>query len=201
MNYLAHFQLSHGNNGLMIGALLGDVVKGPLKGKHPCSWEQGIQLHRSIDAYTDSHTIIRNCCQLFPKPYRRFSGIMLDMAFDHFLTLHWREFHEENLPSFSTHIYQLLQQSKLPEAGRKKAEHIIQHDLLNHYQDWSFIIDVIASIGGRMRVNNPLAQASEVLDEQYQQIEASFLSFYPQLQQQVDLIKTTMHKKSDIAKY
>ena len=54
MNYLAHFHLAarlasergEEGDGLLIGALLGDYVKGPLRGDYPDDWEEGIRLHR-----------------------------------------------------------------------------------------------------------------------------------------------------------
>mgnify|MGYP003629303282 FL=1 len=68
MNYLAHFHLAQQlasrcglderdamQQGLLIGGLLGDFVKGPLRGNYPATWEVGIRLHRRIDALTDSH--------------------------------------------------------------------------------------------------------------------------------------------------
>ncbi|WP_339671771.1 ACP phosphodiesterase [Dasania marina] len=186
MNYLAHLHLSHDTPGLMIGALLGDVVKGPLKGEYPADWEQGIRLHRRIDAYTDSHALIRACQADFPKKFRRFSPIMLDVVFDHFLIKHWQQFHPQILATFSTEMYQFLSNTHWPAAAQPHVKRIVKHDLLNRYQEWDFIIEVIASIGLRMRVTNPLADTDEILAQHYQQIEGTFLQFYPQLQQHVN---------------
>ena len=182
MNYLAHFHLSHCDDGLMIGALLGDVIKGPLKGELPARWEQGIILHRQVDAFTDQHHLVQACCRQFPKPFRRFSGIMLDVAFDHFLNLHWSRFHDQPLSGFTDQVYQLLQQSKLPHSAQTKAQRIVQYDLLNNYQDWDFVLEVLAGIGQRLRYNNPLAGAEQTLNDLYPQIENTFMGFYPQLQ-------------------
>ena len=69
MNYLAHFHLSHGNDDWMTGALLGDFVKGPLKGERSKALEQGILLHRKIDAFTDRHPQLNATQQLFDPMY------------------------------------------------------------------------------------------------------------------------------------
>lgn len=192
MNYLAHFHLSHGKQGLMIGALLGDVVKGPLKGVYPSEWEQGIQLHRRIDAYTDSHPLVRACQARFPKKFRRFSGIMLDVAFDHFLSQHWQQFHPQALPQFNAEVYHLLDNTRWPVAAQAHAQRIAKHDLLNHYQEWDFILEAIASIGRRLRVVNPLAEADQILPQHYQYMAQAFTEFYPQLQQFVSAEKLTV---------
>ena len=165
----------------MIGALLGDVVKGPLKGEHPQRWEQGIQLHRQIDAYTDCHPAIKACAEKFPSPFRRYSGIILDVAFDHYLIKHWQLHHQQAFSSFTQEVYQLLSDTHWPEEAQEKANRIVQFDLLNNYQDWSFIIDVLANIGKRLRHQNPLAQAAPPLKQLAPHIEQTFLGFYPQL--------------------
>ena len=167
----------------MIGALLGDVIKGPLKGEYPESWERGIQLHRSIDAYTDSHPLIIACYNQFPKKYRRFCGIMLDVAFDHFLNKHWRQFHPQTIDNFATDIYQLLIEASLPRCAQSKSSRIIEYDLLSNYQHWDFILNVIAAIGQRLSVANPLADSGNILTELYPQIAEVFFDFYPLLQQ------------------
>ena len=170
----------------MIGALLGDVVKGPLKGVYPRRWEQGIQLHRQVDAFTDQHPLILQCCRQFPAQYRRFSGIMLDVAFDHFLNLNWRQYHNQPMADFTQSVYQLLNNTELPVAAQTKAERIVQYDLLTHYQDWEFILEVLAGIGKRLRYDNPLATADSTLTQLYPQIEQTFAAFYPQLQKYAD---------------
>lgn len=185
MNYLAHFQLSHGNEGLMIGALLGDFVKGPLKGEYPQSWEHGITLHRRIDAYTDSHSLTKSAQALLAKKYRRFSGIMLDVAFDHFLNIHWQRFHPQTLPAFIHDTYQLLSKYKLPQAAQRQADNLIKYDVLTHYQDWNTVDVALGKIGERLRVENPLASSAEELKKYYPQLEQIFLEFYPHIQQHV----------------
>ena len=53
MKYLAHFHLAGIDEGLISGALLGDFVKGPLRGDFDAAVERGISLHRNIDAFSE----------------------------------------------------------------------------------------------------------------------------------------------------
>ena len=48
MNYLAHFHLAGSDNGLIVGALLGDYVKGPLTEQYSAEFLNGIILHLSL---------------------------------------------------------------------------------------------------------------------------------------------------------
>ena len=75
MNYLAHFHLSYGSDDLLIGALLGDFIKGPLKGERKSLLNRVFWLHRKIDVFTDSHPLLKQAHQLFQPRYRRYAGI------------------------------------------------------------------------------------------------------------------------------
>ena len=183
MNHLAHFHLSDGDNGLIIGALLGDHVKGLLKGDYPASWEAGIRLHRSIDAFTDRHPENRQAQQLFEPEYRRYAGIMLDVLFDHFLNRHWETFHHQSLAEFTQQVYQVINSNRLPEPADRQAANLERYDVLLSYQHWQTIEVVLERIGQRLKRKNPLAQSAEQLQQHYPALERLFLSFYPQLQQ------------------
>ena len=60
MNYLAHFFLAYPDPELMAGGYLGDFVKGTLKdADFSPGVTLGIKLHRAIDAFTDSHSTVK----------------------------------------------------------------------------------------------------------------------------------------------
>ena len=108
MNHLAHFHLTGGSEPLVVGALLGDCIKGPLDGRLSQPLELGVRLHRRVDAFMDGHPLLRQLRSLFPGRERRLAGIVLDMYFDHLLVRHWRRFHERELAHFSSSIYAIL---------------------------------------------------------------------------------------------
>ncbi len=86
MNYLAHLHLGGHRPAQLLGSLYGDFVKGPLPGRFPAELEAAIRLHRSIDAFTDSHPLIKASIARFPLQRRRYAGIMLDV----FSIIAWR---------------------------------------------------------------------------------------------------------------
>ena len=179
MNHLAHFQLSQDNHGWMIGGLLGDFVKG----RYPGQWEQGIHLHRLIDAYSDQHQEWRSCYQLFQPEFRRFSGIMLDIAADHFLCRYWHQFDQQPLDHFCSTVYTLLEQTtQLPDEAQHLADNLIRRQSLQRYHDKTSMGASLARIGKRLKRDNPLHRAGQELLLNYQAVEQRFLSFYPQLQ-------------------
>lgn len=190
MNYLAHFHLSHGNDDLLIGALLGDFVKGPLKGERSKKLEQGIYLHRKIDAFTDSHPPLVNLQRCFAPEFRRYGAIMTDVVFDHFLNQHWDSFHTQSLPAFSAEIYQLLSNSQhlMPKA-KAQADNLSRYKVFENFQHWQTVEGALARVGQRLKRDNPLAIAAPELEKHYAELEAMFLQFYPQLQEHVRTIR------------
>jgi acyl carrier protein phosphodiesterase len=50
VNHLAHFHLAGECEHLVVGALLGDYVKGPLTGALPQALERGVRLHRRAES-------------------------------------------------------------------------------------------------------------------------------------------------------
>ena len=190
MNYLAHFHLSHGDDHLLLGALLGDFVKGPLKGERSKYLEQGILLHRKIDAFTDSHAQLKQAQQFFSPEYRRYAGIMTDVVFDHFLNRHWSEFHHQSLSTFSQQIYQLLDNSdQLSGAAKLQANNLSRYDVFQNYQHWQTVEAALSRINQRLIRSNPLATAAQEMKQYYDELEQVFLIFYPQLEHYVAEIR------------
>lgn len=89
MNYLAHLHLGGQRPEELLGSLYGDFVKGPLQGEFRPGIESGIQLHRSIDAFTDAHPLVGQALSRFTHTRRRYAGIVLDVFFDHCLARDW----------------------------------------------------------------------------------------------------------------
>ena len=83
MNYLAHLFLAEHTPESLLGNLLGDFLQGISKERYSIAIQQGIQLHRKVDAYTDSHPIVKEAKQLVSKvteKYRKNVAIKIPMT-------------------------------------------------------------------------------------------------------------------------
>ena len=138
MNFLAHSQLAWPEDGLIAGALEGDYYKGPVGDDLPPDVAQGVRLHRAVDAYTDQHPRIKRLREEFPPGLRRCAGILIDLAFDHYLSTYWHRFSETALPEFIPAVYSSLQnqESVLSEGARSMLSRMIEYDILALYGDW-----------------------------------------------------------------
>lgn len=87
MNYLAHLYLAGYEDDWIAGALLGDFAKGRLENlPFVPGVVEGIRLHRAIDSFTDQHPVVRRSRSRL-RSRRLVSGIIVDLAYDHFLAL------------------------------------------------------------------------------------------------------------------
>ena len=184
MNYLAHFHLAWPDPGLVVGGLEGDYRKGLLQGELPGGIESGVRLHRAIDAYTDTHPVLQQLRSEFPAKLRRYAGILIDLSFDHFLSLHWSQYSDISLQDFRRQVYSTLSEHKLhlSDGSQRMLHRLIEHDLLGMYADWDTIPASAERIGKRFRRENPFLDIGRDLARQRSRIERAFIAFYPDLQ-------------------
>jgi acyl carrier protein phosphodiesterase len=184
VNLLAHFHLAGPDGGLIAGGLEGDYFKGPLRGELPLNLERGIQLHRAIDAYTDGHSLVQQLRREFPPNLRRYAGILIDLSFDHYLSLHWSRFSNVPLADFNTGIYRTLAEHEafLSDGARTMVAHLQEYDILNLYLAWETVPATAKRIGERFKRHNPFLGVDRRLSPLKGPLEHTFLNFYPQLQ-------------------
>ena len=98
MNFLAHLVLAGDDDGLRLGALLGDFVRGRRAlVLYPEDVRLGIKLHRHTDQSFDSLSDVASLRRNFPAPFRRYSGIVIDLAYDYELARRWLRLHGPSL--------------------------------------------------------------------------------------------------------
>lgn len=187
MNYLAHFHLARAHDDWLVGALLGDYVKGPLRGELPAGWEEGIRLHRKIDAISDRHPLRGQLASALPPEWRRYAGIVLDVCCDHWLSQQWDTWHPQPLPQFAAEVYRVLQRhhDTLPDSSRRFAQRLCDYDMLNGYRDWDAVPATLRRIGTRLRPGNPLLRASADLIAAAAPLRGGFSGFYRELQNEL----------------
>jgi acyl carrier protein phosphodiesterase len=183
MNYLAHLYLAPPGDDALLGSLMGDFVKGPLPGGYPPGIAHAMILHRRIDAFTDAHPRVRVSRERVSGPRRRFAGIMVDLFYDHFLARHWHRYCEERLDAFTRRVYALLAEREhtLPPRLREVAARMRETDWLGSYREIGNIHVALDRMSLRLRRGNRLRGAAEELEGKYDEFEADFRTFFPDL--------------------
>lgn len=108
MNFLAHIFLSGTNEQIIIGNFIGDWIKGNDFKNYPQDVQKGIIIHRSIDSFTDSHPLVRQSKSRLNDQYHKYSGIIIDIFYDHFLAYNWEKYSSVALLDFTRDLNQIL---------------------------------------------------------------------------------------------
>jgi acyl carrier protein phosphodiesterase len=183
MNYLAHAYLSFGDPDILAGNIFSDFVKGKKKFDFPRRIQFGIDLHRSIDQFTDSHAATAKAKQFFRPSYGLYAGAFVDVTYDHFLANDKSIFSGEELSEFAKGTYLLLREAEplFPERFRTLFHYMELYDWLYNYQ---FTEGIFRSFGGlvnRAAYMNDPRPACDVLIRYYKELSGCYQEFFPEL--------------------
>jgi acyl carrier protein phosphodiesterase len=92
MNHLAHFVLSGGDADLAIGNFVADFITNRQLPDFSAAVQRGIHLHREIDAYTDSHPIVKQSTKRLHPFHHKYSPVIVDVYYDYLLAKNWDKF-------------------------------------------------------------------------------------------------------------
>ena len=188
MNFLAHLCLASGESGLMLGGLFGDFVRGRrILKTFPEPVRQGIVLHRYVDRWTDHSMVVKKLRRQFPREFRRYAGIIIDMAFDHELATNWWRYMPGSLERFDLEIRDLLRDNAdlVPEKLNVFMRYADRHGLFTAYREKDVTLYALAGVGTRLSRPNPLHRVSEIWPQLAPEFKASFRQFFPQIQSEV----------------
>lgn len=172
MNFLAHLALAAPDDRLMAGGFLGDFIKGPVPSDLESGISQGVLLHRSIDAFSDAHPQVAKLRSLLPAGWGRFTGIILDLFVDHYLSRNWEVFSSSSLDSFvsSSRKALLRHQHLASDAALQVMDRIYRYQWLQRYAETEFTLEALRRIGSRIRFDNPLHRCQELIPDYYEQL-------------------------------
>ncbi len=183
MNFLAHLYLSGDEEELIIGNFIADMVKGQQINGYGKGVVDGIRLHRKIDRYTDSHPVFLRSKERLRKKYRLYSGVVVDMYYDHFLSKHWSRYSHHQLETYVDKAYGLLEShfDDLPPRAQYILPFMIEHNWLVHYADLGRLGRHFAGMARRTPFDSGMERAVEDLRAHYDAFEGEFAEFFPEL--------------------
>lgn len=183
MNILAHLYLSGKNEDVMFGNFIGDFVKGNQISKYPPEVARGIQLHRSIDYFTDTHLLVKKVNKIFREKYGKHSGIVTDIVFDYYLSNNWEKYSMLNIDTFIKSCYDTLNRNlyRFPNKTKDFYPFMVINNWLKLYRSKEGIRKVLRGMSKRTSVPAAFDFAIEQMDNHNQTIEDLFLEFFPEL--------------------
>jgi len=187
MNWLAHLYLSEPDPAFRLGNLLPDLIPARSLTSLPAEFQKGVGQHRRIDAFTDSHPVVRRSIQRIEPSSRRFGGILCDIFYDHFLARDWASYSSQLLPEFARTIYASFDQyrASIPPDACLLLDQMRTADWLCSYRELAGVSRALERIGSRLRRPVPLAHAISALEHNYDAFHSDFRAFFPELQSHV----------------
>lgn len=183
MNFLAHIYLSGTDEGVIIGNFIADGIKGRRYLKYPESIQKGILLHRAIDTFTDQHKTVKQSTARLHKNYGHYSGVIVDILYDHFLAKNWERYHDTPLTEFVSDFYALLRENfaVLPTRIQRMMPYMITDNWLESYASIPGISKILKQMNIRTKGVSKMNFAVIELEAYYEEFESEFTSFFSEL--------------------
>ena len=183
MNFLAHLFLSGTDPEVKVGNFIGDYVKGNSYNKYSPGIQTGILLHRKIDSFTDSHPVVKVSATKLQEHYGRYSRVVVDVFYDHFLAVNWHSYSDKDLAGFVTGVHRLLISNyfKLPARVKRFLPFLIKNRRLEKYRYVSGIERSLKIMSSYSTLPDKAGFAIDVLENEYDKFNSEFKEFFPEV--------------------
>jgi acyl carrier protein phosphodiesterase len=188
MNYLAHSFLSFSEQQI-VGQFLEDYVKNNARENLPIEIQQGILLHREIDTFTDSHSIISEAKEIYQPLVRLYSGAFIDVSFDYFLA---NMLSEKTLKKHTEKAYLALRkyENYFPRTFKNRLDAMEKDNWLYNYRyDWGieYSFQNVLNKAKYLEKDIPIF---EVFLENKEFLQQKFDLFFPELENHIATINS-----------
>jgi len=188
MNYLAHIFLSCDNEDLLIGNFIADSISINDVASLSEEVQAGVNLHRKIDTFTDTHAIVRKATKRLMPHHRKYSPVVIDVLYDHLLANNWESYSKYSLPDYAQYVYDIFSRrmDEMPPRLKKNLPRMIEHDWLNNYKSIEGIKFTLDKMDVRTRFPSNFGGAVDHLLEDYDLFTEEFNAFFPDIIAYVD---------------
>ncbi len=165
----------------MIGNFLGDYLRNSQLPALPRRVQEGVQLHRQIDSYTDQHPEVLKGVRRLYERHSKYAPVIVDVFYDYLLTVNWNRYSEEPLPVFIQTVYQRLQAHLhlMPHPVKDYVPQMIADNWLETYSTHNGIAYTFRRMRRRTSKPELLDRAVDSLVEQFPALNEEFNRFFP----------------------
>ena len=187
MNFLAHIYLSGDNDLIKIGNFMADGVRGNKYLHYPEEVQNGIILHIAIDTFTDAHPVFRKSKHRLHEKYGHYSGVIMDILYDHFLAKNWTLYSNEPLEDYVARFYKSLEDNYeiLNKKTRNLMPYMFENNWLVSYATIAGIEMILFQMDYRTKHRVHMQEAIVELQEFYTEFEEEFTLFFKELKEMV----------------
>ncbi len=183
MNFLAHIFLSGNNDAVKIGNFMADSIRGRQFENYPPEIKKGILLHRAIDSFTDAHPVYRKSKHRLHEKYGHYSGVIMDIFYDHFLAKNWNTYCDIPLELYAEAFYTLLtnQIASLTNPAKGMLPYMIGRNWLVSYASIEGLEMIMFQMDHRTKNRVAMHESIVELQQYYELFEAEFTLFFEAL--------------------
>lgn len=175
--------MSGNSRDILIGNFIGDYVKGTAYTEYPPEIGKGIMLHRQIDSFTDRHPVTHASKKVVSERYRKYSGIVVDIFYDHFLSSQWSRYSAIPFGEFVRDRYRVLDSGFLlfPGGVRNWFPYFIKSNWLETYASFEGLEMVFRRMSYRTSLPDHSEYAVRQLAEHYDELKDGFNTFFGEI--------------------
>lgn len=181
MNFLAHLYLSHGNEHVMVGNFIADFIHRGNYAAYDAEILNGVYLHHAIDRFTDTHEVVKQSAKRLKPEFGRYSTVIVDVLYDHFLAVEWSLYSTQELPLFADYAYVTLSKYThlLPDSVVGFLPSMTTQNWLVNYGTFYGMERSLAGLSRRATFMSGFENALHSLQDHYETYRYEFNAFFP----------------------
>lgn len=189
MNYLAHALLSPEDPYLLMGNIWGDLVRPRDYGSLHPDVMTGVQQHKSVDAFTDSHHAVDQIIRLIRPFQGKYTPVVADVLMDFMLSKFWHHFSTEAIHDFCTDKYDVVNRhlELIPDRLHPRITRMLSHRWLESCVNRERMEETLKMLSRRASFENVIPDAMRPYDLHMEEMDELFLEFFRELQLHVTL--------------
>jgi len=162
---------------------MADSIRGNHYLDYPDELRKGILLHRYIDTFTDAHPIYRKSKHRLHEKYGHYSGVIMDIVYDHYLAKNWATYSDVSLEEYAATFYKLLQDNYdiLTEKTQKMIPYMIARNWLVAYATLEGLETILFQMDYRTKHRANMQEAIVEIQLFNKEFEEEFTLFFEEL--------------------
>jgi acyl carrier protein phosphodiesterase len=162
---------------------MADGIRGNDYLQFPDEVKKGIILHRHIDTFTDANPIYRKSKHRLHEKYGHYSGVIMDIVYDHFLAKNWSTYSNEKLEDYAATFYKSLQDNYkiLTPKTQNLLPYMIERNWLVRYETIAGLEMILFQMDYRTKHRVNMQEAVVELQKYYTEFEEEFRLFFEEL--------------------
>ena len=188
MNYLSHIFLSYDDPPTMLGNFIADNLSLKEYKQLPASIQRGVDLHRQIDSFTDSHPAFKSAVSILRPNHGKYAPVVLDILNDYLLAQNWSRYLEDSFTQFEQTVYESFsdQLHHLSGKAHRHVDTLLRYRYLEAYRFREGMLDVLRRMDIRASFPSNFQSGLKDLEKQQATFDSLFLELMDDLIELVD---------------